>query len=899
LFGVNWLIIKRRVLAIASPETVVNPAGDVGGEREDRPAEAGAEEANAGDAAEPAVAGAEENPAAITPVGRPADGRARLSDFDRRDQDMDEDTVAQRKQIKEIEKIAGRELTAEERQLIINTRLGDLTGIDKATNNLLERYSKKLNETAKSAKFKKYGLKIGTFLASATASTLLRTALHSVGGIVGIGAGTITGAVVGGTLGGIQASSAELSKQYSADSLVSEYQRIKDDETNETRVADAITFLHKAIETQTFRGNAGDLLKLVVFYRRELGANVAEEDMQDTLDRLEYGANGSENPRNIPEAAHRYELLDEFRTSVRGACKKEGLKGMWRGAVIGGGIGLVSDIVSHFVEVHRFAEAKDAYIKAHYGYNNEFHPHYDPSVASAPDIPVDSHFQGLNGGTGLNLEATPYGNTLAKAMEDGIRTGELHVPDNYITKMIEDGAAQGINVTKQDAIGQFIHNFNFTQLPHPGDWWSHGSPIDFNKDGVQELMNQVMQGGYWDEAKHVWVGGEVNFQQFADTLKNGGRILYEQFPTQMQILTGQPNELMNRALGEAARASAESFGQGAVHGAVIGAKAAGAIEVLGYKEGKSDQSQAAEVAGGGGDGGGDAEAEGRREERRGGAEPAAGAGAEAGAGGAPAEAAPPEETPPEEEPPEIYDWQDLFSGNRDLFRARAQAILIPARDKGWEDMTEPQRKNIINFFDFVKTYNEQGLRYRVRFKIGSTMFNLADAPTSDLHIAQFRTLSGIDPVEERNVDLNSADNFMTVVIAERDSDTVGETFGLDAFPDEEGRFDLKAIPALFRLHRAMNGAEATAEIVKKRDRASVTPLFAGDEFPNSKWEIIGVVPEDREMIIRNSYVRRKDSKQIVETRRLKEADFRNIDNIKIKIWRPGGGTDDGQYNRGR
>lgn len=777
-----------------------------------------------------------------------------LEDIQGIDQNKIANFAKARKAIKSIqEENGGQELPREAQDIIANHYLGrdNLGAIDKSTQDLFDIYEDKLEDEQKTwfgiskNKIKKFGSKVLSVLESASASVIGR-AVFKLSSHTAPVAGTLTGLVVGGIFGWYRAKNAEENRQYGSQGIIDEYQAIKNNEVNPNRQAEAMTFLHKVIEKKDiFRGSTDDLLELLVFYKKEAGSNIKASVVEQVIAEL-WEQDDSKNAS-----------VNQFKDSAKEACWEAAKKGAWKGALFGAGMGLASDLVTWGVHAWRFAHYRHEFIHDHYGAQNEFHPHYDNNTGSAPDIAPDPHFNALNNNTGLNLPATPYGNALSNAIEGGVKTGQLHVPTAYMDQMLKEG------FTEQEAVKQFAYNFNFTQVPHIGDGWNMGQQIDLNMDGVKDIMHNMIQGGHMDTPHNVWVGGQVDYQQFANTLSTGGDYLYNQFPTQMNILQHHDGELWKKALEYAVGHSKESIAEGMLHGAVIGTavgiyneKQASKIE----NSGKDIKAEETPVTPGGGAG-----ATGTTEETPAAGTPeAAAAAAEAAAVVVP-ETATAEEAVPAE-PAEQVDWELLLYGDYERFTVVANDLLKEFRDKAWANIDSDTKPRIISLINTINQYNAKGLRFKIALQdsyVGTaTKYNVS-APLADDSTGL--TVTNIETGEAGFLGFTTVGAKFNLSLMERKPD-VSENIPATKIGTYHGHFDYGYLAEIVGAHRR-DGKDATILIVNNRK------LFPEDK--GKSQEILKFDPDAKEITVRLA---------TGNIRKIKEEKFNLIDSYEVYEW---------------
>ena len=629
---------------------------------------------------------------------QPQDGRVGVRDFIESEQTPIENEADSEALdiIRRIEKKHKTTLSPEARKIVIDSQLGlNLDNIDNHTADTFNSYERlyKRDPDSKLARFVNnfHNLRKGTagkIAASVGTSVALRSALHLLPGVFGSFAGTITGTLVGGGMGYWRAYEVEKSKQYGVDGAIAEYNRIKNDAQDPRAKLSALSFLQSFLHgyepenegsqdvnrqgerKEVFSGNAAELLELLVFYNSEMKSNLVEDEGERAL--LINMLSGRGN-----------KFQGEFIKSTKDACKKAGIAGMKRGMLYGGLIGVASDAVSFVSHWLRTEHAQGEYMSEHYGRQNEITVTDGPAIRMDHNLPIDPHLANQ----GVHLEMTEWGNSLSDAVKRGIESGQLDVPQDYITEMAKQG------YTDEQAINQFIYNFNFATPIEGHDWVADGLSRHFNIDGLKHLVENAVKTAH---------DGSFDYHNFAQTLGNADNFLSNQYPSiGVDYVVHDPvpfkeSLLYQDAMADAAKHTGEGW-RSILHGGLMG---------VGID--RATEKSAKNIAGSGG--GND-----ERQER---------------------------ETQEETESTTPIKWQELFQENYQAFATSANEALFATTRNDWEQVDEADKTAIVGLFDFIKDYSAREKRFEIKVEYLGETYKVEQAPSADNPKLSLKPASG-------------------------------------------------------------------------------------------------------------------------------------------------------------
>ena len=280
-----------------------------------------------------------------------------------------------RNDMEEERRQLGRELTEEEKEDIIYHYFENdaFNQIDEFTNEILERYQDEFKPapTGRLERFVNFFKKpaVKRAVVTAAASIVIRTLIHLTP--LSPIAGTLTGFAIGGWRGYQRGKETTEKEMFSLSGVTAEYQRILRETDAPHARANALSFLQNILETGDFKGNAGDLLKLLVMYRAEAGR-------VENLD--------------IASLSHMGKLQrEEFDESVKKAAKEAGIAGMKKGMLKGALIGAGTDLIAFGWHWLNTEHLKHEYITQHYGAQHEIRTTDGPDLRTDHLTPDTSH----------------------------------------------------------------------------------------------------------------------------------------------------------------------------------------------------------------------------------------------------------------------------------------------------------------------------------------------------------------------------------------------------------------------------------------------------------------------------------------------------------------------------
>jgi len=534
---------------------------------------------------EPQVEQVTEEDAKAAPPPRPITQEIQMAPIEATDVTIKAQKADQK--IARIERDTGEKLTEDEKRIIYAKYFGEnVSAIDKKTIELYDRYG----HITKSTKLKR-------FLAGAakvTGISLLGAGLRASARVISPGfgfAGTVVGGVLGGIFGGIRGGQAEKQKVFGLNAWKAEYERIKNfpwktDEEKKQARQNALAFLNEVLEKGKFRGNHKELLNMLAFYRREAAQGILDQFQE--LRREQYTGEAELREMIIAntkikdldnrvvevffknltkDQAIAQRLIEGYQKNVNPEIRGAILKGALKGALIGGGIGLVSDLIGIYSAHARKAEAVYDYMYRHAGPGHELHIIVDSSVANPPDITPPAElvkYAKLVKHIDNPPHVTSYGNALSRAIEMGLEQGKLHFPP-YLK--IPPGQ-------EHEAIQSFARKFNFAPPLNEHAHVLRGETFDFNIDGLQRLIENALQGS---------ADRYVDLIHLADKIYNADSFLTQEFP---KILAQEAAKAGSQA---ALQGTAETIG----HPIAVGVGAA----IAGESAGKAPEGEAIKFEG--------------------------------------------------------------------------------------------------------------------------------------------------------------------------------------------------------------------------------------------------------------------------------------------------------------
>jgi hypothetical protein len=416
-------------------------------------------------------------------------------------------------------------------------------------------------------------------------------------------------------------------------------------------------------------------------------------------------------------------------------------------------------------------------------------------------------------------------------------------------------------MTEQQAKEMFIYNFNFAQPPAPDSSYLHGTSIHFNKDGIRALINSLAPEN-----------SSLDMNNYANHLSTAGQWLEKYFPTDPFILQSTHNEIMRHALEAGAAASRSGILENAIVGSAIGfgshiatARIAGDIRKSGHEEESGGGGEQAQVQ----------------------ARPQAGQQEAAPAQGAEQEAQVQAQEQEQNLDPR-FDWSDLFETNRVTFTENAAVALGKTQTKTWEQMTVNEKTNIVELINFISTYNERRLRFKIRLRCYGANYNIASNPTME------NPILGLESADagNRNFDFTNAnETWPYPVILERPANDQADptiipqgiaTIDRIRFEFGEARALRRQIKIEISRQRRNNQNRQQGQ---NRQAVQYQNVFQGDD-GRGILEVVGVnAAGDKARVL-------MPNRRVVE---ITQTDLNNIFNLKVYHWGEGGPDVDGQY----
>jgi len=514
-----------------------------------------------------------------------------LSRFSRKKDDGEHGTPEQKAR-QEIENLSGRrgfgrELTPDE-EAIIEAKYLDQDNLNRIDQETIALYNNFENLT-KSSKLKTISrniawgaIRIGT---SAAIGTGIRTGLQGLASYFHVGtfgAGAITGSLVGlgyGYFRGIRTGERQV---YGATGFLGEYDKIIKQKGQSSPLEyrqQGLAFLKEVLENPiNFKGDHNELMQVLSRYRQDTTSllleqhrdNISEHTADTPASQLirigekqmavDEEVVGTFLQTITDQEPKGQQLLDGYRNdpTVKATTREARNKAMLRGLLIGGGVGLASDIVGpllHSAAQHKAQAAQEiaekkaanAYQEAYRGTmgdQSQYHPGEFNYLEENPLEHVQpgqfEHVIGLD-----TAHATQYGNALSHALrENYITTHHFTLPDGMTDQQIND----------------LVHASNFAHS-NPGfsaDVGMAGGPeyYHFDDQNLKEYVErayELMQNG--------------NKQGLNDLVSYAERTLHEN-----AYKAGL--DAFNEATNKAAEIKIPSVGIGAdevaLHGAAIG-----------------------------------------------------------------------------------------------------------------------------------------------------------------------------------------------------------------------------------------------------------------------------------------------------------------------------------------
>lgn len=777
--------------------------------------------------------------------------------------------ILRRRIVRYVEKQYETTLSEDEREVLLNSYFGqNLSEIDQRTDMLFANFRSQMlsgisqdNGTISIEEpekkwysgiqkwFGKNSGKLKRIALTTGSSMVLRSALHLVDGL-GYGAGTITGAVIGGIAGKWRAEEKQREVSYGYEGVVAEYNRISRDETDPERDANALAFIEQFLlsrpsnlrteeavkKNELFSGNLPEMLKLLAFYNCK-----ARE------------AEGFET-RIIQATNHGAFYTQEFRKDVRDSVKKAGIIGMKRGALIGAGIGALSDAVSFGLHWMKMTHLKGEYYQEHFGRANEI------SIQDGPDVrEVASSYDANPLLEHIPNQHTDWGNALSSALEKGLHQG-IQPPPAYLHEMMVN---QGM--TYDEAVNQLVHDFNFAQ-PLPGhNVIADGYQYDFNKDGLQHLI---------DNASKLGPDGHLDYNHFAETLKNADKYLTENFPTRGWDYTLHDQIPFNAELhADATQYAVDSLSmpsmatQSLAHGAAIGAGVNMAAERKSVS-GPGLKGTAIRGHESGGNGSGGNGPDGGRPGARPETTPAV----------TPREPIVPEtenevRTEPEVPTELVVNWTDILNNNWYDFVDNANAALYASTHRNWDDMTDIERQNITNLIQAINENNnaDPPRRFKIALAVEGDNYLPQTPPADGSAIFGMSTEAGENAPNLDLTEMRRASRSPVVELTPRDLP--------DGYTPRNNLTTYALSHDLSRFAPYSNNNRYRVELVRKTERREgreeIKKIWEGDDV-NHELDVLAVDLNSQEIIVLDRTAGR--------VARINPADVENAEKINIYKW---------------
>lgn len=634
-------------------------------------------------------------------------------------QDTQRERLSREREIDRVEKVAGRSLTEQEREVTLPQCEENLDAIDQRSVEILNRYQNLTHPN----RWQRAGLFLARTIGRGAVAVGLRTLVRATP--LGFMAGTITGGILGSVFGALRGYQTEMKSHFGAGAVRQEYEKIKQESPDNPEVA--LAFLQSVLEgrgdrsdvigteladqgqqggmryaatrtlrsagqraeswlirEQGYQGDLSGLLELITFYRNEARGLYPNQENNEQIQQVD---------RHLLESlsAPGQGLRENYRDHARHACRNAMKKGALKGLLIGAGVGAVSDVISWFAGNLRAEGAQRAYVADQQSPDNALHAQFQDQPGEWLSK-AQEHFYDH----GLSRQ-TDFGNSLSSAMETSLNnpgSSHLVLPDNLqdqLGEWVKNGGSQ------DSFIRQITEPFHFaTPLPEH-EYFYHGQDLQFNYRALQEILDNTYRG--------VDMTTRTFPENFFETIQNADQVLSVDFP---QRIAEEATQAGVQA------ATHEPFAQSLLHGAGIGIGATYGVDKKVKAENPSTSGgSGGGVAGGGERGSGSVD----RAEDNGGAtaEPPVAAPAEDINENSlinPELVELPESAPPEEDleigTPNI-DWVQLLTQhptNKQELTGRAKYVLGKLGRKGWSAIKAEDRGNVLSLFGFL-TGNDQ------------------------------------------------------------------------------------------------------------------------------------------------------------------------------------------------
>jgi len=680
-------------------------------------------------------------------------------------------------EIAQIERNIGgkRKLTEDEKEIIYAKYLGEqMSVIDRHTAELYKKYED--TKIVKSTRLKRFLTALGKITGASVGGFVIRTLLKTTP--VGTVAGTITGAVIGGIMGGWRGVEAATSRHFGTEGWLAEYQQIKNQERDPYARENALKFLeHVLSNPKNFKGSHSDLLKMLAYYRREatqlyIDANpdnvgpaeseplssrimrIGEQRIKidnETIERFFNNLGGNANVAEfITSHANQFDRRAKISAFFGGA---------WKGALIGGGVGAVSDLISHYLSGLQHARAEHAGRIAHDQYLAQNSPgtHYDylnrqyaPTAAEANyPLPPDQLYQ-----HGLSTVPTDYGNALKHAIYSNAIKPPEGVSDAQfrdflrILNFVRPTIPEHINVPVQDL-----------------NLGVQGGHFQFDHNSLQEFVNNALSGG------------KINFDliSHADEFLSGWQGAVEQAAKMTADIaaTQAGQATMAEAAAEAIAGAAPGIG-GAI-GAIAAARNKeskvdiASVNLPGKAKAETTGSPVKKIP----------PTKGGPTEKENQESPEPQPQDEPAAETPPATPPPPqqhqEKRPPAENQGRI-NWEEILREGQEVLQNRANEVLRILGDKPWGELDESERENLISLFRFFNETRDRKIFIKIfiydAIGIGEYMGANLDDPNKKLIIEIKRPAHEEKPTSIEKINL--ADGEKHILSCEIKKNSAGE-----------------------------------------------------------------------------------------------------------------------------
>jgi len=633
------------------------------------------------------------------------------------------------REIERLEKLAGRGLSEQEREVALLRFEKNLDHIDQRTADIIERHR---HLTQEKTLYQRVGNFLLNTIKTGAPAILMRSAIRLIPG-VGFAAGTISGGLLGTVLGAKRGYEHEAKKHFESGAIHTEYEKLK-----RQNPSSALAFLQSVLEgyndrsavtgseivdsgqqggyryalarhlkepkrqievffsrEQGYRGNLSGLLELATFYRSEARALYGNnENHRREADETVIGSFTS--LANFGRG-----FRENYRNSIKGACQRAMYRGAGKGALIGAGVGAVSDLISWFADSIRASTAEQEYNVAH-----ERSPEYvqETQFRDQPNDWLEEYKRHFFD-TGHN-RTTDFGNALSDSMRDSLGHGiqlDDHLENLKSAWMDKTGGSEG------DFYNLITEYFRFAKPISGHGYFYEGQTLRFNYEAMQNILSRAFANVTEDQIS------SLDFTQypdsFFDTIHNADKILSIEYP--------------QRFAEEAVQAGAQAAAQegatsAALHGAGIGLitsrEVDKRIKAEGTPAGGGNRTGSSAGAGGGGT---ETTEQPQDEEST----------VQESTGKSTAEK--PQKTRGEknkEDSGNVHDWVELLRGGK--FGKEAEQFLIDLGDKSWSNFGNDAKRDFVELFRTMKDA-EDLFRKRVRLIIEKKTYRVSKIANID------------------------------------------------------------------------------------------------------------------------------------------------------------------------